>query len=228
MIDAIEADDDLEREAFRAELRATGEEPVVFMEMTLRHLTTGDAIDPKDFLERAETLRALGQTVLISNFRRFHRLAAYLARYTNRPIGIALGASKLAEIFNETFYNESEGGLLGGLGQLFRARNRLFVYQTLNLETDEVTTADTFRIAPKNCYLYQHLRENCGIVGLTPSHRDLLPIRSRDVLEKIQAGDPAWEQLVPAAVAEIIRRKQLFGWQPPGASVPASGAMSTQ
>ncbi len=72
------------------------------------------------------------------------------------------------------------------------------------------------------------MRENCGIIGLAPSHRDLLSICSCDVLEKIQAGDPAWEQLVPATVAEIIRRKQLFGWQPSGASVPASGAMSTQ
>jgi hypothetical protein len=216
------------REAFRTELRSTGEEPVVFMEMTLRDLTTGDAIDPKDFLERAEMLRALGQTVLISNFRRFHRLAAYLARYTNRPIGIALGAVKLGEIFDETFYNESEGGLLGGLGQLFRVHNRLFVYPMLNLETGEVSTVDTFRIAPKNWYLYQHLRENYSIIGLTPSHRDMLPIRSRAVLDKIQAGDSTWEELVPAAVAEIIRGQRLFGWQPPGGSVPASGAMSTQ
>jgi hypothetical protein len=40
--------------------------------------------------------------------------------------------------------------LLGGLGQLFRARARLFVYPTLNLETGEMTTADAFRTAPKN------------------------------------------------------------------------------
>jgi len=54
------------------------------MEMTLRHLTTGDNIDPVDFLQRADTLSALGKTVLISNFRRLHRLSAYLSRY-NRP-----------------------------------------------------------------------------------------------------------------------------------------------
>jgi hypothetical protein len=201
------------REAFRAELAATGEEPVVFMEMTLRHLTTGDAIDPKDFLERAETLRALGQTVLISNFRRFHRLALYLARYTNRPIGLALGAGKLAEIFDEAFYNESEGGLLGGLGHLFRGRNRLFVYPSLNLETGKVTSADNFVPALKNWYLYQHLRENSGIVSVTPSSLDLLPIRSRTVLAKIQSGDAEWERLVPDAVAEVVKAQKLFGWQ---------------
>ena len=52
-----------------------GEQPQVLMEMTLRHLTSDHGIDTIDFLQRAETLRALGKTVLVSNFRRFHRLA---------------------------------------------------------------------------------------------------------------------------------------------------------
>ena len=50
----------------------------MLMEMTLRHLTSDHGIDTADFLQRTETLRALGKTVLISNFRRFHRLASYL------------------------------------------------------------------------------------------------------------------------------------------------------
>ena len=112
-----------------------GETPVVLMEMTLRQLTSGERIDEKDFLNRADMLSALGKTVLISNFRRFHRLAAYLSRYTKRPIGLALGASKLAEIFDESFYNESEGGLLGGLGQLFKNPGRLYVYPHLDLDS---------------------------------------------------------------------------------------------
>src|ERR1041384_3590006 len=56
---------------FIQEPELAGETPVVLMEMTLRHLTTGDGIDAVDFLQRAETLRALGRTVLVSNFRRF-------------------------------------------------------------------------------------------------------------------------------------------------------------
>src|SRR5258708_2707463 len=75
--------DVLERglEQFLQEPELQGEAPVVLREMTLRHLTTGDVIDAADFLQRAEMLRALGQTVLVSNFRRFHRLASYLSRY---------------------------------------------------------------------------------------------------------------------------------------------------
>ncbi len=114
--------DVLERalEQFVREPDLEGQPPVVLMEMTLRQLTLDERIDETDFLNRADMLSALGKTVLISNFRRFHRLAAYLARYTKRPIGLPVGASKLAEIFDESFYNDSEGGLLGGLGQLFQ------------------------------------------------------------------------------------------------------------
>src|SRR5438045_5214901 len=101
------------------------------MEMTLRHLSTGDVIEEKDFLHRADTLAELGKTVLVSNFRRFHRLAWYLSRYTRRPLAIAIGASKQKEILDESLYNENEGGLLGGLGQLFKNGGRLYVYPAM-------------------------------------------------------------------------------------------------
>jgi hypothetical protein len=39
-------------------------------------------------------------------------------------------------------------------------------------------------------------------------------IRTPDVLARIQGGDAAWEQMVPAAVAEIIKAENLFGWRP--------------
>jgi hypothetical protein len=205
--------DVLERalEQFIQEPELKGERPVVLMEMTLRHLTTGDGIDEQDFLQRAETLSALGRTVLISNFRRFHRLAAYLSRYTNRPIGLALGASKLAEIFDESFYNESEGGLLGGLGQLFKNPARLYVYPSLKLDSGQVVTAENFPVAPTLKHLYAHLLENRFIQGVRNADANLLPIRARDVLAKIQSGEESWEQLVPPPIVEAIRRERLFG-----------------
>jgi hypothetical protein len=205
--------DVLERglEQFVQEPELKGERPVVLMEMTLRHLTTADGIDEQDFLQRAETLSALGRTVLISNFRRFHRLAAYLSRYTNRPIGLALGASKLAEIFDESFYNESEGGLLGGLGQLFKNPARLYVYPSLKLDSGQVVTAENFPVAPTLKHLYAHLLENRFIQGVRNADAKLLPIRARDVLAKIQSGDESWEQLVPPPIVEVIRRERLFG-----------------
>lgn len=207
--------DVLERahEQFRREPSLENEAPVVLMEMTLRHLTMDDAIDPVDFLQRADTLSALGKTVLISNFRRFHRLAAYLSRYTKRPLGLALGASYLKEIFDESFYNESEGGLLGGLGQLFKNPARLYVYPSLNLETGQLTTAENFPAPPHLKHLYAHLLENRFIQGILNFDRELLPIRRRDVLAKILSGDPAWESLVPPPIVQLIKRDHLFGYK---------------
>jgi hypothetical protein len=33
-------------------------------------------------------------------------------------------------------------------------------------------------------------------------------------LQLMEGGDAAWEQMVPAAVAEIIKAENLFGWRP--------------
>jgi hypothetical protein len=207
--------DVLERaqEQFVREPELQGEAPVVLMEMTLRHLMTGEGIDEQNFLNRADMLSALGKTVLISNFRRVHRLAAYLSRYTKRPIGLAMGASKLAEVFDERFYNESDGGLLGGLGQLFKNPARLYVYPHLNLETRHKLTVENFPVPPHLKHLYVHLLENRFIQGIANSHPDLLAIRSRDVMARIQSGDPSWEQLVPPVISQIIKRDGLFGYR---------------
>ena len=188
-----------------------GEQPVVLMEMTLRHLSTGDVIEEQNFLQRADTLSALGKTVLVSNFRRFHRLASYLSRYTNRPLGLAVGASKLAEIFDESFYNDNEGGLLGGLGQLFKNPARLYVYPSLKWDTGAILTAENFPIPSHLAHLYRYLLENRFVVGVEKYNRDLLSIRSRDVLAKIRSGDASWEKLIPPAIVEIIKRDHLFG-----------------
>jgi hypothetical protein len=36
------------------------------------------------------------------------------------------------------------------------------------------------------------------------------PLHTPDVLDRIQRKDPSWEAMVPAAVAEMIKAKNLF------------------
>ena len=205
--------DVLERalERFVQEPELKDQTPVVLLEFTLRHLTSGNAIDYDDFLHRTDALRALGRTVLVSNFRRFHRLALYLSRYTDRPLGLAIGASKLAEILDESFYNETEGGLLGGLGQLFKNPTRLYVYPHLEPTTGKVTRAESFAVAPHLRHLYAHLLENRLIVGVEPSDPKLLGIRQQEVLRLIREGDADWEKLLPEPIVALVKREGLFG-----------------
>ncbi|HEY9509534.1 MAG TPA: TonB-dependent receptor, partial [Verrucomicrobiae bacterium] len=111
--------DMLERaqEQFVEEESLKGEPPIVILEMTLRQLQVGDAIDHRDFLERVDMLSALGKPVLISNFLRYHRLVTYLSRYTQKPIGLPLGLVRLRDVLDEKFYTDTPGGLLESVGQ---------------------------------------------------------------------------------------------------------------
>ena len=101
----------------------------------------------------------------------------------------------------------------GGLGQLFKNHARLYVYPSLDLDTGHTTTVENFPIAPHLRHLYVHLRENRSIQGLEKFNPDFLPIRSRDVLAKLQAGDAAWEKLVPPPIVEVIKAQLLFGYR---------------
>ena len=84
--------------------------------MTLRDLTAERGLDHADFLARVDLLRAVGQTVLISNFGRYFRLVDYLAGYTQKPIGIAVGIPTLQEIFDAEYYRDLPGGMLESIG----------------------------------------------------------------------------------------------------------------
>ncbi len=62
---------------------------------------------------------------------------------------------------------------------------------------------------------WHHLRDlllDLGrIVPIRGYDESLLSIRTPDVLARLQREDPSWEDMVPAAVAEIIKAKNLFG-----------------
>ena len=63
---------------------------------TLR--SDGD-IDERDFMDRAELLCSLGQTVMISNFQEYYKVVEYFSDYTKARMGLAMGVSNLVDIF---------------------------------------------------------------------------------------------------------------------------------
>jgi len=199
---------------FIQEPEVAGEEIVVLMEMTLKNLTASGEIDHIDFLDRVDTLGALGRTVLISNYGEFHRLAAYLFRYTKKMIGIAMGIPTLRDIFEEKYYSDLEGGILESFGRLFKNDLKFYVYPWRDPASGAVITAGNLRVAPHLRHLYAYLYENQLIYGLREIHEEYLPIAAKDVLDKIHAGDDTWETMVPAEVGRVIRERRLFGWRP--------------
>ena len=190
-----------------------GEETLVLMEMTLKNLSDGGEIDHRDFLDRVDILSTLGQTVLISNYAEFHRLASYLFRFTKKKIGIVMGVPTLREIFDEKYYADLEGGILESFGRMFKNDLKLYVYPLLEQKTGAVISSGNMRVAPNLRHLYAYLYENRFIEGLKDIDEKCLPILSRDALAKLKSGDASWEEMVPPQVAKIIKERKLLGYQ---------------
>lgn len=201
---------DCARRAFEQEPSVKGTEPEILMEITMKNLLAAGQLDLRDFLDRVDMLGALGRTVLISNYGEYHKLVNYLSIYTDRMIGLPLGIPGLADLFDEKFYQGLEGGILEGLGRLFKQGVKLYVYPRL-MPDGEIVTAENFRVAQHLRHLYAHLLENGHIAPLSDYTAAYLPIRASDVLAHIRAGRPEWLEMVPPKVAAIIRDRKLFG-----------------
>ncbi len=202
------------RSALKQETDIDDDKLVVLAEMTLRDLCDGnECVDARDFLHRADILCALGMNVLISNYVEYYRLAQYLFRYTRQPIAIAMGLPSLHEIFDEHLVEDLPGGVLGSFGRLFRQDLRLYVCPMLDESSGELVSLEQFTPATHLQHLLAYLRDNGYVRALDSLPPEHLKIYSHEVLEQLREGDNTWEASVPANVAEMIKSKQLFGYQ---------------
>jgi hypothetical protein len=201
------------RARFARELKIPENNVAVLMEMTLRHLAEAGVIDPKDFLDRADTLGALGLPVLVSNYARYFRLAAWLLRQTRQRLGIAMGVRRLREMFDLKYYSDLDGGILEAFGRMFKNDLKVYVYPVA--EPRGLSTARGLEVAPHLRHLYAHLLENGYIEDLEGCQESHLRIFAREVLHRIRSGDPRWEKDVPAQVVEMIKQRRLFGVRDP-------------
>ncbi len=200
-------------EKFCLEPDVEADQVVALAEITMRNLQANGDIDLRDFLARVDTLAACGMTVLISDYFEYYRLAAYLARYTKKKIGITMGVGSLCELFDHKYYTELDGGILESFGRLFKNDLKLYIYPLQNRNTGELTTLDNLKVAPELRKLYEYLVDKGCIEQLDNFNAQNLATFSRDVLRQIQAGDSSWVEHVPVEVAEVIQRRAFFGYR---------------
>lgn len=180
-------------------------------EISMHNLLRDSAIDLVDFINRADALQALGKTVLLSSCAEFHRIAAFLNRCTNKPVGIVLSIGLLNELFKAKWSENLAGGLLESFGRLFKKGVTLQVFPWANRKTGELVTADNFR-APENCmHLYQHFIGTGRIQGVSCEDASLLAHTGRDVCRMILERDDHWRELVPEAAWAMAERHAQLG-----------------
>jgi hypothetical protein len=191
---------------------AAGDEPhVVLAEITMRNLSAEGAVDSRDFLDRADALGAMGYRVLVSGYFEYWRLAAYLARHTQRRIGIVMGANALRELFDERFYEPLEGGILEGFGRLFRNDLRIYVHPFRDPASGVLLSATQLALEGSRAQLHRFLCDRGALVPLHGYDASLLRHYWPDVLDGIRKGTAEWEEAVPTEVARLIRQRGLFG-----------------
>ena len=198
---------------FLEESKVEEENTLVIFEITLSNLRSEGEIDERDFMDRAELLCSLGQTVMISNFQEYYKVVEYFANYTKARMGLAMGVNNLVDIFDEKYYRHLSGGILEAFGKLFYRDLKVFLYP-MEDEIGEIITSQNLKVHPRMKELYKFFAYNGKVVDITDFDKGHLKIFSREVLKMINDGDPGWENLLPQGIGEIIKEHQLFGYDP--------------
>lgn len=197
---------------FKNEKKVDPENTKVIFEMTLSNLISEGEIDERDFLDRAELLCALGQNVMITNFKEYFKLVEYFSEYTKKRIGLAMGVSNFAQIFNEKYYRNLSGGILEAFGKLFYKNLKVYLYPMKNMETGEIITSQNLKVHPRMKELYKFFVYNGKVVDLKNYDPNILEIYAKKVLQMISNGSEGWENMLPEKIPKIIKAQKLFGY----------------
>ncbi|MAZ29445.1 MAG: nicotinate-nucleotide adenylyltransferase [Cytophagaceae bacterium] len=200
-------------ELFLNESRVNKDKTEVIFEITLSNLRAEGEIDEKDFMDRAQLLCNLGQTVMISNFQEYYKLVEFFSRYTKERLALAMGVNNLVDIFDESYYRHLSGGILEAFGKLFFKDLRVYLYPMQDPETGELTTSENLKVHPRMKELYKFFKYNGRVVDIENYNPDILTIFSREVLKMISQGQSGWEKLLPEGIASIIKEQKLFGYK---------------
>jgi hypothetical protein len=199
-------------EMFVEENKVEKDNTFVIFEITLSNLRSEGEIDERDFMDRAELLCSLGQTVMISNFQEYYKVVEYFSSYTKARMGLVMGVNNLVDIFDEKYYRHLSGGILEAFGKLFYRDLKVYLYPME--ENGEIITSQNLKVHPRMKELYKFFAYNGKVVDVPVNEKQNLKIFSREVLKMINNGTPGWERMLPEGTAELIKQHKLFGYDP--------------
>ncbi len=183
-----------------------------FCELSLNNMLSEGTVDNRDFLERVNMLNAIGQNVMISDFKEYYKLVDFFSQFKLKNLRIVVGVPTLEKIMDKHYYEDLKGGILQAMGLLFPKNTKLYTYPTLKTEGKEaqMVTSKNIDISEDTRLIYDYLVQNRLVLDLESSLPPHLFIKSREALKMVQEGNPEWEHFVPMSVAKTIKEKKLF------------------
>jgi len=183
-------------------------------ELTMENLTRDGMFNDEDFIARADMLCAMGHCVIVSDCSNHQNLINYLSDFKIKKLGLVIGARELLEIIEEKYEQNQDGRLLVAFGELFTRNIKIYVYPASDLNGDELMTAHNLPVPEGIRFLYQHLLNSEHVVEVKHYDPTLLHIMPYNVLQNIIDNED-WEKHLPEAVASVIKKKSILGYQKP-------------
>lgn len=170
--------------ALRRELPDLDRDPIALYELTTAPMHGQPIEDDSEILRRIEPFRAAGEPIAVTRFKESFNLTSYLRRYTTQPLRFALGISNLVELFNVTYYQKLDGGLLEAMGKMLADNVRIYVYSMppnvfrdrlkqagadlsrIEFDPSASVTVERLRLPPPLGHLYNYLRDSGWLVSL--------------------------------------------------------------
>ena len=126
-------------------------------------------------------------------------------------IGVVIGVPTLKELFDEKYYADLNGGILGSFGRMFRTTSNSMPIRS-RANTGAAHHAGDLRVAPHLRHLHAFFIENRLIEGLATTTKSPPNLFSRHSA-KAPSGDASSETMSPPVGRRMIRDHKLFGWK---------------
>lgn len=176
----------------------------------------------RDFMSRFDVLAATGFPIMISGLRPMHEVSAYMQRYSNQKIVIAVGGGGWSieyAMFHRRVGEGCPGGFLEAFGRLFAKGVQLYVFPNIladgTLRCDLISKIED----PERRALLEYLRVSEKIVPIEEKYitpcvlnaETNTPWRGKvqDVLYKISQFDHTWKELVPEKLVDMVMKRSI-------------------
>lgn len=198
---------------FRKDEDYTPENTIAFCEISLNYLMQGEQVNEKDFLHRVDLLNLMGQSVMISRFRRYFQLVNYFAQFKMLKLRMVLGLPTFEKILQPEFYTDLKGGLLQAIGALFQDNVKLYLYPALDSERGQIIYPSAEYFIGPQTLLWEYLKSTSKILILSSLSIENLAITTERVTEAIEfADDKTLTAFLPKQVLDHIRVNRLFAY----------------
>jgi hypothetical protein len=185
---------------------------IAFCELSLNSLMQDEEVDEKDFLHRVDLLNMMGQSVMISRFKRFFKLVTYFGQFKMIKLRVIIGLPTFDKTLDASYYTDLRGGLLEAMGALFQSNVKVYLYPYIDAHSGELIYPDDAHFSAENKLLWQYLNMTKKILVLRSVPYKSLEIRSDHITSLIENGDDSFREYVPEEVFNHIKSKELFGY----------------